>query len=272
MIGCKVSGYIRACAPVSGGVANLYVGDANDFDLTQAADVDGVKQPYTAIAYMDYGSGAAATATTTDNAVTSVTVGTPGSGYVKAPIVSFTGGGGTGATGVAIVAGGEVVAVNVTNPGSGYTTAPTVVFTVDNPTSAGGAFLYEIQSQDNSIVFKATQSNTEGSAEWAYDLKTKTLEVSQQLTQFLMALDAAAACCQLIFVLVLNTGKTFVIGEKYVNGVPIPKFSLRQDGSTWDPGAELKSFNGSEVNIKGVYSRPPLEFTGGIAGLASFLV
>ena len=271
MIGCQITGYKRLCAPISGGVANLYVGDANDFDFTQAAKVKGKSQPYTAIAYKNYGSGATATASLTGDSITGITVTQPGTGYTLPPTVKITGDG-TGAIATAIVVAGVVTAINVEEGGTGYTTAPTISLEVPTASAADGALFYEIQSVDNSIVFKATQSNTEGSSEWAYDLKTKTAEVSQLLTQFLELLDASAACCQLVFILVMNTGKVFVIGEKFVNGAPIPKFGLKQDGSTWDPGAELKSFNGSELNIKGVYSRPPYEFTGGMEALAPFLV
>jgi autotransporter-associated beta strand protein len=51
-----------------------------------------------------------------------------GSGYIGAPLVSITGGGGTGATAVAEwdSATGMVTGITITNPGSGYTSAPTV--------------------------------------------------------------------------------------------------------------------------------------------------
>jgi hypothetical protein len=71
------------------------------------------------LAYIDTGS------------VTTISVGTPGSGYTSAPAVSFTGGGGgSGAAATAIInSAGQVSRVWVTNGGSGYTAAPTVVFT-----------------------------------------------------------------------------------------------------------------------------------------------
>lgn len=75
------------------------------------------------------GSGAAATAVLTSQAVTSITGLTGGTNYDTAPLVSFTGGGGTGATGHAIVVAGVVTQVVIDTPGSGYVSAPTVVFT-----------------------------------------------------------------------------------------------------------------------------------------------
>lgn len=68
--------------------------------------------------------------------VTSVTVGTAGSGYTSVPTVGFTGGGGTGVAGVAILDNGTVTGVLITNNGSGYTSAPTVSFTGGGGTGA----------------------------------------------------------------------------------------------------------------------------------------
>ncbi|MCX6853608.1 MAG: hypothetical protein NTV80_01750, partial [Verrucomicrobia bacterium] len=57
-----------------------------------------------------------------------------GSGYIDAPTIQITGGGGTGATAVATVSGGLITGITLTNAGSGYTSAPT--FTVI-PTNGG---------------------------------------------------------------------------------------------------------------------------------------
>ncbi|MGC4031785.1 MAG: autotransporter-associated beta strand repeat-containing protein [Tepidisphaeraceae bacterium] len=65
----------------------------------------------------------------TGNGVTGITVAGGGSGYVTAPLVTLTGGGGTGATAVANVSGGQVVGFTITNPGTGYTSSPTVTLT-----------------------------------------------------------------------------------------------------------------------------------------------
>ena len=70
-------------------------------------------------------------------------VGTPtftaGAGYVDAPLVTVSGGGGTGATAVATVAGGVITGITITNPGVNYTTAPTFVLTGGGATSVGTA-------------------------------------------------------------------------------------------------------------------------------------
>lgn len=42
--------YLRTCAPLSGGISDILAFDPDDFTFTQAAAVDGVEQPYTAVA------------------------------------------------------------------------------------------------------------------------------------------------------------------------------------------------------------------------------
>lgn len=61
------------------------------------------------------------------NAITTITVGNPGSGYTSPPTVIITGGNGVGARAYATINGsGEVTQIVVTNGGSGYTATPTV--------------------------------------------------------------------------------------------------------------------------------------------------
>lgn len=50
MVCITLKSFIRACAPVSGGISDLVIFDPDDFTWTQAAPVAGVKQPYTAVA------------------------------------------------------------------------------------------------------------------------------------------------------------------------------------------------------------------------------
>jgi autotransporter-associated beta strand protein len=58
-----------------------------------------------------------------------VTVDNGGSGYIGAPAVTFSGGGGVGAAGYAVMSGGSVASIVMTSPGYGYSSAPTVVLT-----------------------------------------------------------------------------------------------------------------------------------------------
>ena len=58
--------------------------------------------------------------------VISITVTNGGSNYTSAPSVSITGGGGTGAEATASIANGAVTAITLTNNGYNFTSAPTV--------------------------------------------------------------------------------------------------------------------------------------------------
>ena len=75
--------------------------------------------------------------------VAGVTVSNSGSGYNTAPAVVFSGGGGSGAAAVAVLSYEAVSGIVITNPGSGYTSVPAVSFRVgqvwDIVISNGGA-------------------------------------------------------------------------------------------------------------------------------------
>ena len=75
-----------------------------------------------------------------------VTLTNVGSGYVTAPSVQFTGGGGSGATAAATINAGVVTGVTITNPGSGYTSAPTVSFVGGQQVGSGAALTAHLSS------------------------------------------------------------------------------------------------------------------------------
>ncbi len=73
----------------------------------------------------------------TGNGVSStIPVTNGGAGYLSAPVVKITGGGGTGDTAVAIVNGGVVTGIQLTSAGTGYTSAPTVSLVGGGATTA----------------------------------------------------------------------------------------------------------------------------------------
>ena len=63
------------------------------------------------------------------NGISSIPLTAGGAGYIGAPVVTITGGGGTGATAVATVIGGVITGITITSAGTGYTSAPTVTLT-----------------------------------------------------------------------------------------------------------------------------------------------
>jgi len=93
----------------------------------------------------NYATGATATCTEVGGSVTSVTLGTGGTGYLTAPQVFLIGGGGTGAVVTATVSSGAVTGFTVVNGGTGYTSAPTVIISSNfnvytDPISVGNDF------------------------------------------------------------------------------------------------------------------------------------
>lgn len=70
-------------------------------------------------------------------AVIGAVVTSGGSGYLTAPTVTFTGGGGTGAAAQAIIYRGTVVYIRITAEGTGYTSAPAAALTGGGGSGAG---------------------------------------------------------------------------------------------------------------------------------------
>ena len=71
-----------------------------------------------------------------------------GSGYLSAPTVGFTGGGGSGAAGTAVIANGIVVSVTITANGTGYTSTPGVTFTGGSGTGATATAIMAAETLD----------------------------------------------------------------------------------------------------------------------------
>jgi hypothetical protein len=75
----------------------------------------------------NYGKGATATATLTSQAISAVTLGVGGTGYLTPPPVIVVGGGGSGALVTAQVSAGIVTGFTIISGGAGYTSVPTIV-------------------------------------------------------------------------------------------------------------------------------------------------
>ncbi|QEY15465.1 phage tail protein [Cellvibrio sp. KY-GH-1] len=125
----------------TGGTANIGL----DFDPAVVSHVrinDIFEADETVQWLIGWSDGTAAPTYSSSGSVSAVAVTAGGTGYVTAPTVSFTGGGGTGAAGTAVIDSGAVVAVNITNPGTGYTSAPTVGFSGGSGTGAAATATY----------------------------------------------------------------------------------------------------------------------------------
>lgn len=137
----KVTNPAKATAAMSGGiVTSASVVGTGGFGYTTAPAVTIAPPPASILA--------TGTAVRTGAAVTSITLTDRGSGYVTAPTITFSGGGGTGAEATATIKGSVIDTVTITAGGSGYTSDPTVTFSAPPPvgtqatataTVAGGA-------------------------------------------------------------------------------------------------------------------------------------
>lgn len=108
----------------TGAKASAILGAGQITTITVPADAD---RWYFVAPTVNLPNGATADATLkAGGRITSVNITTGGSGYVSAPTVIISGGGGSGASAYATINGGTVVGITVVNGGNGYTSAPTV--------------------------------------------------------------------------------------------------------------------------------------------------
>lgn len=139
-------------------------------------------------------------------------------------------------------------------------------------TTALGAGLYPIDIEEDTGSFKATQTISGRSTKWDYEIVGELAKMGNDLTNFMARLDVASVCSNIGLVIVDNNGAIHVVGERWVNETIVPKFKMKNDGSVIELGAEFDGKNGGTLSLKGVYSRGPLEFTGGRAALEPFIV
>jgi hypothetical protein len=97
------------------------------YDDTDSSNIKSYSQITASVATTN----ATATAVTDGDAITNVLIDHIGSGYINAPNITISGGGGSGATAVATIEDGSINTITVTAGGTGYTTAPTV--TIEAP-------------------------------------------------------------------------------------------------------------------------------------------
>lgn len=153
-----------------------------------------------------------------------------------------------------------------TAPGDPYT----AVARREGATFVGEAKMFPIKFQAKEAEFKFKQSVTGCSVKYEFEIGCQLPDLSNDLTAFLMSMDSAGCCCGLGLVIELNSGKVFVVGEKYVNDARVPFFEVKMDGTEGTSGKKYEDFNGANVVFKGDYKRAPFEFTGGIDVIAGF--
>ena len=192
MLCAKLISNKGTCAPVSGGIAQIFLFDPADFDFTQGAAVAGVVQPYTAIVDLSEG----------------------------------------------------------------------------DPN-----FVYPVNFQRYEAEYTAKQSSKAGFyTKYEHQISCVSPDLSMLQTQWNMLVDKAGACCGVGVIIVLNSGKIFIMGESSVNAaaLAVPFFTY-QDGSTATSGKKFDDANATTVMIKGDYSRPLIQYTGGISTILALV-
>lgn len=141
----------------------------------------------------------------------------------------------------------------------------------EDATVASGAGLFPIGIEEETGKFKATQTIAGRATKWDYEVTGELAKVGNDLTNFMARLDAASVCSNIGLVVVANDGSIHIMAERWVNAAAIAKFKMKNDGSSIELGDKFDGKNGGTLSLKGVYSRGPLEFTGGRAALEAFI-
>ena len=137
-------------------------------------------------------------------------------------------------------------------------------------TAVGGALMFPVKFQSKESEFKFKHTVNGCSVKYEFEMSAQLPDLSNDLTNFLSALDSAGCCCGLGIAVLFNTGKLFIIGEKYVNDSLIPYFEVMMNGTEGGSGKKFEDFNGANVMFKGEYNRMAREFTGGVSVITGF--
>jgi hypothetical protein len=135
---------------------------------------------------------------------------------------------------------------------------------------ASGGLMFPISFNQDEANRAWTQSRKGCAVKYEHTVNAQLPQLSNALTNFLQSMDAAGCCCGIGIAIRHNDGKIFIMGEKYVGGSSIGRFTVTMDGATGDSGKLMDDFNGANVVFKGSYSRDLREYTGTWATLEAF--
>lgn len=305
MICITLSEFSRDCSiPVTGGISDIVTFDPEDYNFTQPAKVNGKAQKYSVIALRSGATGTGATAAT--SAITVAATGADGDvvnvydpyGQLLATYTKITGDNtvtlvavaiknaiNTGTTTHGYSANNVAGVITITAPASlgaivntkkvivddGGTVSITPVTAFSGGVTGTGGKMYKIGFQRDEAEWQWKQSRKGPSVKYDHSFIFQLPENSQNLTVFMEALDAAAACCGLGMIIRLTTGKIFVCGEKFVNGSSITRFTVLNEGSSGGSGKLYDDFNGGNITITGPYSRSLYEYGGTWADIEALM-
>ena len=141
--------------------------------------------------------------------------------------------------------------------------------------------LYPVNFQRYEAEYTAKQSSKAGFyTKYEHQISCVSPDLSMLQTQWNMLVDKAGACCGVGVIIVLNSGKIFIMGERFLFAVgdstiitemkcPLVAY---QDGSTATSGKKFDDANASTIVIKGEWMKSLVEFTGSINELIPYIV
>lgn len=141
----------------------------------------------------------------------------------------------------------------------------------NNPNESG--FFFDIKFKRKEAEFKFTHSiGASGAPKYASELTALYAALGQDLTNFLINMDAASYCCGIGLVVVMNSGVVYVLGEGFVNGNLVdPFYEVLHNGTEATSGKLFDDLNGATLKFTSDYGRPPHTFSGGLNTLLSMM-
>lgn len=134
-------------------------------------------------------------------------------------------------------------------------------------TADGGGNLYVVDFQEKTGEYRYAQSINGSSVKYEHTVEFLMPDLDQFISQWNDKVDAAAACHGIGMIVELNSGKRFVLGEKYVNNLRILEWRMKQSGSTGTSGKLFEDVNGQTTLIVGDFGRSAYEYQGDVATL-----
>lgn len=130
--------------------------------------------------------------------------------------------------------------------------------------------MHHLKFERKEAEYKWKQSRNGCSVKYEFDIDVRLPNLSQAITNYLSSLDSAGCCCGLGMVIRLNSGKIFVLGERFVNASSVPFFEIVMQDSEGTSGRKFEDFNGATVKFKAEYFRAANEFTGLVSVIEAF--
>jgi hypothetical protein len=137
-------------------------------------------------------------------------------------------------------------------------------------TSVGGAKMFPITFAEEEAELKFTKTTGIVSNKYEHSVEATLPNLSNDITEFMMVMDEGGVCAGLGLIIELNSGKIFVMGERYVNASAMKRFKVKLTDATGQSGKKWDDLNGANVIFKGNFDRGLLEFTGGAAAIIAF--